>query len=242
LIAAAGYMINDLFDIDIDRINKPEKVMINHLFSKNFVIITYSLFNIIALLCGLLIGNQIFIIFIFSIILLILYSAYLKKELISGNLAVSVLLAMTVFIIWIYCPYGNFGMLLFYTSFAFISSFIREIVKDMEDIDGDKELRCHTLPIIAGMKAAKYIALFLTVLLIGLIEYSALFSHVYFYANSIITTISLNFLTVIPLIFIWFKLLNAKERKDYSRISIYMKLVILTGILSIISLKINYPI
>jgi 4-hydroxybenzoate polyprenyltransferase len=242
LIAAAGYMINDLFDIEIDRINRPDKVIINNNFSKNFVIITYSFFNIIALICGIIIGKQIFILFIFSIMLLLLYSAYLKKLLLSGNLIVSILLALSVFIVWAYCPAGNFEMILFYSAFAFMSSLIREIIKDIEDIEGDKQLKCTTLPIVAGIKVAKFISFTLVLLLISLIEYSIFCFHFNKYEISIITAISLNFLTIIPLLYIGLNLLIATERKDYSMLSKYLKFIMLAGILTMLTLKINYPI
>ena len=133
-------------------------------------------------------------------------------------------------------------MILFYTFFAFLSSFVREMIKDIEDIEGDRKLGCTTFPIVAGIKVAKFSALILIVLLICLIEYAVLGLHFINFENSILSAILLNFLTVIPLIFIGLNLLIASERKDYSRLSKYMKLVMLTGILSIITLKIKFPI
>lgn len=238
LIAAAGYMVNDLFDIDIDHINKPEKILLNVIFSKNFVIITYSLFNIIALICGLLIGKQIFFIFIFTIILLILYSAYFKRLYLLGNLVVSVMLALTVFIVWIYCPFGNFDTLLFYMSFAFLSSFIREIIKDIEDIEGDTEFDCLTLPVVAGVKAARNISLILIALLICVIEFSAFYLYLNSLANSLFFAIYLNIIVVIPLVLVGFRLLKAIEHHQYHMISRYLKLIMFAGILSMILLLI----
>jgi 4-hydroxybenzoate polyprenyltransferase len=238
LIAAAGYMINDLFDVDIDRINKPEKVQVNTIFSKNFVIITYSLFNLIALLCGLLIGKQIFFIFILTIMLLILYSAYFKRLYLVGNLVVSIMLALTVYVIWIYFPVGNFEMLLFYMAFAFISSLIREIVKDMEDIDGDQVMDCLTLPVVLGVKAAKNISLYLIVFLICIIESALIYFHFGTDLNTLFGTIFLNIFVVLPLIRICFKLNNAGNQKDFHNISSYLKLIMIAGILSMIAFNI----
>jgi 4-hydroxybenzoate polyprenyltransferase len=239
LIAAAGYLINDFFDFNIDQINKPEKVLVNVVFSKKFVLLSYSFFNLIALLLALLIDKQIFFFFIFTIMLLLLYSAYFKRLYLLGNLVVSVTLALTVYVVWIYCPIGNFAIVLFYMSFAFLSSLIREIIKDVEDLEGDREMDCLTLPVVAGVKAARNITFIIIVFLVFLIEFSALYLYLSSSANSIFSAIYLNIFVVIPLVLIGFKLLKATERKDFHRISRYIKFVMLAGILSMISINIT---
>jgi 4-hydroxybenzoate polyprenyltransferase len=234
LIAAAGYMINDFFDIGIDQINKPEKVLVNVVFSKKFVLLTYSFFNIIALLLALLIDKQIFFFFIFTIMLLLLYSAYFKRLYLLGNLLVSVALALTVYVVWIYCPVGNFSIVLFYMSFAFLSNLIREIIKDVEDLEGDRKMDCLTLPVVAGVKVARNITFIIIGFLICLIEFALLYFHYVYNINSYFTAIFLNIFVVLPLILITFRLLKANERKDFQSISRYLKLIMIGGILSMI--------
>ena len=241
LIAAAGNIINDVFDVDIDRINKPNKVLLDKVFSKRFAIITYSIFNLVALICGMFLNPQIFFVFIFSIMLLILYSAYFKRLLLIGNLTVSILIALSVFIVWIYRPFGNFGILLFYSAFAFLSTFIREIIKDIEDIEGDEKLQCLTFPIVYGIKFARNLILFIMLALIALIEFSLMYFYVNSFENTIITAIYLNILTILPLVFIGFKLFKASTQKDFSNLSSYLKLVMIAGIISITTLKMYWP-
>lgn len=242
LIAAAGYMINDLFDIDIDLVNKPKKVLIPHVFSKQFVIVCYSLFNLVALMLGIILGKQLFFNFVLMIMLLILYSSYLKRLYLLGNLVVSFLLALSVYLVWIYCPAGNFSILSFYICFAFLISLIREIIKDIEDINGDLKFDCLTMPVVTGVKAARNVSLIIVVFLICLIEFSALYFHLYSSSNTVSNTIFLNIFVVIPLILVSFKLIKAEDGSDYHNISRYLKLIMITGLLSIISLKFNYPI
>jgi 4-hydroxybenzoate polyprenyltransferase len=239
LIAAAGYLINDFFDVEIDKINKPGKLIWNAVFSRKLIITLYSILNLIAVCFGLLLGPRIFFLFIFTIMLLALYSAYFKRIYIAGNLAVSLMLGLTVYIVWIFLPAAGFEIVFFYTSFAFISCFIREVVKDIEDIEGDSEHDCMTLPVVAGIKASKNVTLALIALLILLIESTFLYLYLTSFPNSLITAIYLNIFTILPLLMIAYRLIKATERNHYHQISNYIKIVMLTGIFSILILKIN---
>jgi len=250
LIAAAGYIINDYFDINIDQINKPTANVVDKIVSRRWAMAWHfvlSGFGIIlsawlAWRTGLwyiLIGNFICVLLLFG------YSVSLKRKLLSGNILISLLIAWVILIICfsqINMPFRSLpgvseasnkiiriGIL--YAAFAFISSLIREAIKDIEDLQGDERYGCRTMPIVWGVNAAKvYIAVWLVVILALLVilqVYVARFEWWWAMVYSIVFIIG-------PFVLIFFQLYKAKDQKDYHRLSNWTKLVMLTGILSMI--------
>ena len=250
LIAAAGYIINDYFDINIDQINKPTANVVDKIVSRRWAMAWHfvlSGFGIIlsawlAWRTGLwyiLIGNFICVLLLFG------YSVSLKRKLLSGNILISLLIAWVILIICfsqINMPFRSLpgvseasnkiiriGIL--YAAFAFISSLIREAIKDIEDLQGDERYGCRTMPIVWGVNAAKvYIAVWLIVILALLVilqVYVARFEWWWAMVYSIVFIIG-------PFVLIFLQLYKAKDQKDYHRLSNWTKLVMLTGILSMI--------
>ena len=250
LIAAAGYIINDYFDINIDQINKPTANVVDKIVSRRWAMAWHfvlSGFGIIlsawlAWRTGLwyiLIGNFICVLLLFG------YSVSLKRKLLSGNILISLLIAWVILIICfsqINMPFRSLpgvseasnkiiriGIL--YAAFAFISSLIREAIKDIEDLQGDERYGCRTMPIVWNVNAAKvYIAVWLVVILALLVilqVYVARFEWWWAMVYSIVFIIG-------PFVLIFFQLYKAKDQKDYHRLSNWTKLVMLTGILSMI--------
>ena len=250
LIAAAGYIINDYFDINIDQINKPTANVVDKIVSRRWAMAWHfvlSGFGIIlsawlAWRTGLwyiLIGNFICVLLLFG------YSVSLKRKLLSGNILISLLIAWVILIICfsqINMPFRSLpgvseasnkiiriGIL--YAAFAFISSLIREAIKDIEDLQGDERYGCRTMPIVWGVNAARvYIAVWLIVILALLVilqVYVARFEWWWAMVYSIVFIIG-------PFVLIFFQLYKAKDQKDYHRLSNWTKLVMLTGILSMI--------
>ena len=187
MIQAGGYVINDIFDIEIDAINKPEKQIVGKIFTEKQSNLFYWTLTIIGLGCGLaacLMANGKNFITIFASLILLAcflysYSSRYKKKLIIGNLIVSLSVAFAVFLPWLFqllAMLGNKDMLLenqewmhvtlhivlIYTAFALLLTFIREIVKDMEDMKGDGLSHCRTIPIIWGMNVAQIIVIALS--------------------------------------------------------------------------------
>ena len=180
LITAAGYIVNDIYDIKADEINKQHKVFIGVLISKKTAWISYYLFNFIGLVLGgylsLLFNNPFgFYIFIISPILLFFYSTHMKRLLFVGNIIVSLLIALSILIIPVFelnsttiHPKDSFlnslnlakpfWIVVSYSFFAFLATLIREIIKDIEDVDGDLKLNAKTLPIVIGRKRASRVA------------------------------------------------------------------------------------
>lgn len=187
LIQAGGYVINDIFDVEIDAINKPKKQIVGKIFTEKQSNLFYIVLTIIGLVCGLAAsimahGKNFYTIFACLILLacfLYSYSSSYKKKLIIGNLIVSLLVALAVFLPWLFQVLSMLGdkemllenqewmhvtlhIVLIYTAFAFMMTLIREIVKDMEDVKGDGRSHCRTIPVVWGMKAAQIIVIVLS--------------------------------------------------------------------------------
>ena len=254
-IAAAGYIINDYFDINIDRINKPEKMVVEKIINRRWAILLHWLITTIGLIISLYIGFKTsFIVFIANIIctlLLWFYSTTFKKKLLSGNIIISLLTAWTVLVLYfatnityhsgtslspyIYAAFNRiFKFAVLYGGFAFIISLIREVVKDIEDMEGDSKYNCKTMPIVWGIPTSKVFAGVWLVVLIGIL------SIIQFYALQLgwlLISFYCLLVVVLPLIWILRKLYVAQSSKHYHQLSQIIKLVMLFGILSLFFFK-----
>ena len=255
-IAAAGYIINDYFDINIDRINKPDKMVVEKIISRRWAILWHWILTTFGLAISLYISFKtswiIFIANVLCTLLLWFYSTTFKKKLLSGNIIISLLTAWTVLVLYFATNiifYSVRGLLpdislalnrifkfaVLYGGFAFIISLIREVVKDIEDMEGDAKYNCKTMPIIWGVPTSKVFAGVWLVVLIGAI------SVVQFYAFQLgwiyISFYSL-LIVILPLIWVLRKLYVAQNNKQYHQLSQIIKLVMLSGILSLLFFKI----
>ena len=252
-IAAAGNVINDYFDINIDLINKPNKLVVNKIISRRWVIFWHLVLNLIGLVCTMYVSlkikmSSLFIANTVCVLLLFIYSASLKKKLLWGNILVSLLTAWVLMILII--PEYNFftkqsieqsaanekmlrlGIL--YAGFSFIISLVREVIKDVEDFEGDVKYGCKTMPIVWGINASKIFAgIFIIILAIIL-----LLIQIYVVRFGWWVSISYCIIFVItPLFIVFKKLLIAQNKDDFGKLSNYIKLIMLTGILSMIFIK-----
>lgn len=254
LIAAAGYVINDVYDIETDEINKPGKNQIGKTISEEMGFNIFIGLNIVALIIGFYLSNKImktsFLgIFIISSMLLYLYATSWKKIAIVGNLIIALLTAFSVLIIGMFdiipAIYSEnealmktlLSILFDYALFAFLVNFLREIVKDIEDINGDYNQGMNTLPILIGtQRTAKISAVF------GL----AIVCVLFWYINKnlmdnglLIATIYGLIALVAPLVFFSIKIWSAKNQKEFHLMSSLLKLVIFLGILFILIINYN---
>ena len=254
LVAAAGYIINDIMDQETDNDNKPTKVIIGKSITETMGYNLYVVLNIIGVGIGFYLSNVIqkpgfAAIFILIAATLYLYATSLKQMLLVGNIIVALLLSMSVIIIGVFdllpATYeGNqaimsimFRILMDYAIFAFIINFIREIVKDMEDVDGDYNQGMSTLAIALGVsRTAKVVFGLLAISIVLLL----------FYINANLMDFDLYFATIYalilvvgPLCFCLIKMWSAKSKKDFKLISSVLKLVIFFGILSILIINLN---
>jgi 4-hydroxybenzoate polyprenyltransferase len=257
LIAAGGNIINDYFDRNIDEINKPKKKIIDKLIKRRWAIVMHIVFSVIAILIGFYIDSQTPVFWLgFSnticVLLLFGYSISLKKKLLAGNILISLLTAWVILVCF-FCYYRSIScthcepfvwqaqlrrfirISFLYAAFAFIISLIREVVKDMEDMDGDSRYGCKTIPIAWGIPASKVFVAVWLVVLIGMIAvvqfYVLQFGWIWSTAYSII-------LLITPLIWVLHKLFKAQVPTDYHQLSTAIKYIMMAGLLSMIFFKI----
>ncbi|GAB3691261.1 geranylgeranylglycerol-phosphate geranylgeranyltransferase [Spirosoma flavus] len=225
-IAAAGYIINDYFDVKIDLVNKPERVIIGRYLKRRIAIGVHQVLNVIGCLIGLYLSKWVFLVDVVSVTLLWFYSAQFKRQPLVGNIIVSLLTALTLIVLAVYYR-QNADMLLIYALFSFGISLIREIIKDMQDIRGDARFGCRTLPIVWGLRRTKY----LLYVLIGAFIFSLFFIALSLH-NFRLNAIFL--LLLIPVSWLIYKLVFADKRRDFGYLSNLCKLIMLLGVVSMI--------
>jgi 4-hydroxybenzoate polyprenyltransferase len=225
LITAAGYIINDYYDVKIDLANKPNRVIIGRQVSRRYGLLWCFSLNTFALVLAFTISKLIFLLFLGSIVLLWWYSTSLKKKPFTGNLVVSFLTALSILILVLYYQ-KNQLIIGIYAYFAFITSLIREIIKDIEDIDGDKKYGCHTLPINWGIDKTKKFIQILT------LSFSISFVIIAYYLELSFGWYWLIFLC--SLIVFCVKLNKATTQNDFKTLSMILKIIMLLGVLSMI--------
>lgn len=255
LIAAAGYIINDYFDVKTDLINHPQTVVVDKVLKRRWAIILHILFTVTGILlgiyCALKTGYLRLALFhLLSALLLWFYSTHFKKQLLVGNLVVSILSASVVFMPLIFemglmqklnpdFVLSNYKMFLsafkatfVFALFAFFTTLTREIIKDIEDIEGDRATGCKTMPIKWGTSLSKTVIFFLIVITIILLVFMIYNS---IKANMLILTpqnIYIVLLLILPLSFLIFRLVKANTSRHYYQCSIILKLVMLSGLMS----------
>jgi 4-hydroxybenzoate polyprenyltransferase len=246
-IAAGGYIINNVFDTETDLINM-KNVIIGTSISEGMAYNLYIAFNVLGVGCGFYLSNVIekpgfALLFIVISGTLYMYASTLKQSLLVGNFVIAILTAISVVIIGIYdllpiiTPENQvqlgilFKILLDYAIFAFLINFIREIVKDLEDVKGDYNLGMNTLPIALGVARTSKIVLIGTALITFYLLY---YIYIYYFNNNLyISTLYSLLMVIAPLIFFSIKLLDAKTSKDFKTLSLVLKLVLFFGIISI---------
>jgi 4-hydroxybenzoate polyprenyltransferase len=250
LIAAAGYIINDYFDIKTDKINHPDTVVLDRIIKRRWAMVIHLLFNAVGILLGIYVawkaGNiRLAIIHLISAGFLWYYSTTFKKQLLVGNIIVSFLTAMVPLTVVLFdmpkvienysvmMPDANlrfdtmYKYILSFSIFAFLGSMIREIIKDMEDFKGDIETGCRTVPIAWGMRAAKALVIGLisnTVLLLIFVV-SKLYS-----STEKIPTFYILIGIVLPFIYLIYKVYRAQTQQDFHSASILVKVIMLIGV------------
>ena len=254
-IAAAGYIINDIYDVEADRINKPSKVFITEAIPPKKAYLLYYLFNIIGLLSGFYVSYSIkkpsyVALFLIVMLLLKVYNTDLKRLPLIGNIIVSLMVTLAIMLLGFFdiipavtdanreTQYYAFKVLSDYAIFAFMFMFLRELIKDIEDVNGDIKLNMKTLPILIGRKRARNVVFALCFIPMILVTYYSFinFSEVPFVLAYMLIVV------LLPLLYTMTKILYSKTKKDDAFTSKMLKLIMLLGILSVvvISININY--
>jgi 4-hydroxybenzoate polyprenyltransferase len=254
-IAAAGYIINDYFDINIDQVNKPEKMVVEKIIKRRWAMVLHWVITTVGLMISLYVSFKtsyiVIIVNVLCTLLLWFYSTTFKKKLLAGNIIISLLTAWTIMVL--YFATGNtfhflsapvaglskamnhiFKFAVLYAGFAFIISLIREVVKDIEDMEGDAKYNCKTMPIVWGVPSSKvFVGVWLVVLIGALIILQ-------FYAFQLgwwVTGFYCFLMVLLPLVWILLKLYIAQNTRQYHQLSSLIKLVMLSGILSMLFFK-----
>jgi 4-hydroxybenzoate polyprenyltransferase len=226
LIAAAGYIINDYYDIKIDTINKPKRVVVGRLLRRRKALAAHIILNIIGILIAFGISLKIGAITFVSGFLLWLYSNQLKRLPFTGNFVIASLTAVSVMVVFVYAPRNEF-MVYIFAFFAFFISLIREIIKDMEDMKGDATFGCQTLPIIWGIRRTKTLLYLLIASFLFVLFMLSLYLH-----QALVTYFCVFIL--IPVGWLTFKLIRADTKKDFTYLSTLCKVIMLSGVLSMV--------
>lgn len=246
-IAAGGYIINDYFDVNIDHVNKGNKVIVGSIIKKRSAIVWHALLSLaglsLSIYVGLRINNLYLALFNFlAILMLWFYSTTFKKRLLIGNVIISLLTAWVILvmtlaefrfristddIVWQRLLKVSF----IYAGFACIISLVREVVKDMEDIEGDMRYGCKTMPIVWGVQVSKvFCAVWIVVLVVAVSAMQFYVLQLGWWFSALYSLL----LIIIPLGWVLRKLYNATSKEDFHRLSIVVKMVMFTGIISMV--------
>lgn len=254
LLAASGYVINDYFDVRIDRINRPDNVVVGRDVHRRTVLLLHVIFTITGVFIGLFLAyimrkESYALMFIAIPVLLWYYSTTLKKQMLIGNLTIAMLTALVPFVV-VSMEFASLARIhgetilqseacstaWFWTTgfafFAFISTITRELIKDMEDVEGDREAECHTLPVEMGIDYSRTI-----VVLLSAASIIALWLILFFVERlrtSYITWGYFFLFLTIPYLILSYKTLKAKTRTDFHKASTVSKIIMLMGILFIL--------
>ncbi len=250
LIAAGGYVLNEYFDIKIDIINRPEKQIVGKQVSKHSAMLFHQILTGLGVISGLIVSyfaRSFTIVFIFIVVpgLLWFYSASYKRQFILGNLVMAFCGALSVLVVgitklaFLQKEYGSFifetpiprqfmGWMGGFALFSFLSTWIREIIKDLEDEKGDREMECHTMPIKWGIKKTKFFLYSLIVFtVIGL-----------FLVNGFLIPFSGNisfryiiFGLVLPFAVLCYLIFIANTPADFHQASTFTKFIMLIGVM-----------
>lgn len=224
IIAAAGYMINDYYDVKIDYVNKPDEVIVGKGMKRRVVLFLHTLLNISGIGLGLFVSPRIAVINFLAAFLLWLYSNSLKRLPFVGNFTVALLTGISIWIVGYYYQKSEL-LVLTYAIFAFFLNLIREIIKDIEDRQGDRKHGCRTLPIVIGFRNTKRVIFLIAICFVSaimVVTFKINNPHLFIYFGG---------LSILFFVFMY-KIYIADRKSHFSQLSILSKLLMLTGIIS----------
>jgi 4-hydroxybenzoate polyprenyltransferase len=246
-ITAGGYVINDYFDIKTDLINRG-KVIVGTKIPRRQAMMWHTLLNIVGVAIGFYISwkaGYFWMGTLFLIVsgLLYFYSASYKRQFLIGNIIVALLTAMVPLLVVLYewpalyrfytanaFEVTNLNFIFYWVGgfslFAFLTTLTREIIKDVEDFEGDMAYGRNTVPVVMGVTPAKVVAISLIIITTGL-----LYLVWHFFIDDLITLIYLSVFIVLPLLYVIYQLVASQNKKQIHSASNILKIAMLTGIL-----------
>ncbi len=256
LIAAGGYVINDYFDRRIDMTNKPNKVLVGTHIDRRKVMSLHNVLTALGLALGFYLSyivDQESFAFVFIIISgsLWFYSTLYKRQLLIGNFLIAFLTAVVPLLVVLYdvplilqhyhfvfvehldlykeIKYMMYAVVIF-SGFAFMTTFVREIIKDIQDMEGDIECNRNTLPIAWGISIAKvFIVVFLLITIVAL-----LLIYYIFLQGDTISLIYLLVALITPILSLIYFVIRSTEVKDYNFSSQFLKIIMILGLLYVL--------
>lgn len=254
LLAASGYVINNYFDVSIDRINRPDNVVVGRQIPRRTALLLHVILTITGVFIGLFLAyitrkENYALMFIVIPGLLWYYSTTLKKQVLVGNLTIALLTALVPFVV-VSLEFATLARVhgeailhseacstaWFWTTgfafFAFISTITRELIKDMEDIEGDKETGCHTLPVEMGIDYSRTVVIILAIASVAALWIILLMVPRLY--ESYLTWGYFFFFLTVPYLLLAHKILKAQTRKQFHQASNLSKIIMLMGILFVL--------
>lgn len=247
LITACGYIVNDIYDLPSDQINRPNRVLVQQQISLQVATWLYGVFGVWGFVMALYLAFYVQMLPLINIywiaaLFLFWYTQRLKKEPLLGNVLVALMCAGVAAAVWlaeapiinilyeVSISDGNFvwNTFLWYFLFAFFSTLFREIVKDLEDVEGDRKMDARTLPILFGVKTAKTTAFATGCALLSLLLWQKISAPQQFQSSFYWLEF---FFIGLPMFVAFFLLFKAEQPKAFRRISLLAKIIMLNGIL-----------
>lgn len=245
MITASGYLVNDLHDEDIDAINRPGTNPVQQL-GRDAVMWAYCIMLLGGFLVSLLLAfrlgeRELLWIFPLAIGLLAVYSSNMKRVPFLGNFLVAafcagvpgvLLLAERTAVAKLFSVNASLGLsvvqvCLLFMAFAFLATMLRELVKDLEDLEGDEASGRRTIPVMLGVRNSRWLAL-----VFGLLVVAAILMPVIMGWESLLSIrlLGLGGVLILALAFILYQFYRAKEPQDYHRVSTLLKVFLLGGL------------
>lgn len=258
LIAAGGYVINDIFDTRIDEINRPDKVIVGKSITKKLASIIHQVSTGLGIALGLIVAiwcKNISLGFIIIMVpgMLWFYSASYKRQFLVGNIIIAFNAALVPVIVglaeisFLSLPqhYDEFLLqtpipkfiymwVIGFAGFAFLGTLIREIIKDMEDVEGDREIESRTMPIIWGINKSKIVVYVLIAFTIGAalhVQFKTIDKFVLLEAveESSLSLRYIIFGIILPFLYLVYLLVTAKNKGAFNQASTFMKFILIIG-------------
>jgi 4-hydroxybenzoate polyprenyltransferase len=224
IITAAGYMINDYYDVKIDYVNRPDEVVVGKGIKRRMVIFLHTFLNLTGVGLGFVVAPRIGIINFIAAFLLWLYSNRLKRKPFVGNLTVALLTGLAIYLIGFYYQ-KSLLLVLTYAIFAFYLNLIREIIKDIEDRHGDRKHGCRTLPIVIGFRKTKDVIFLIAICFVStilIITFEINKPYLFYYFGGL----------GIFYMYFMYKIYQADRKDHFTKLSMFAKILMLVGTMS----------
>lgn len=224
IITAAGYMINDYYDVKIDYVNRPHEVVVGKGIKRRMVLFLHTFLNLTGVGLGFVVAPRIGIINFIAAFLLWLYSNRLKRKPFVGNLTVAFLTGLAIYIVGFYYQKSQL-LVLTYAIFAFFLNLIREIIKDIEDRPGDRKHGCRTLPIVIGFRKTKDVIFLIAICFVSaivIITFEINKPHLFYYFGGL----------GIFFMYFMYQIYQADRKAHFSQLSLFAKILMLVGTMS----------